>query len=350
MQVLRNDGNKTKTRAILLVGSKVEPSAKLCNINSQLIRYIYIYTRDISCKGRGFTCNFHDGKSLEVVTGSSHTRHFNLPYSLPPDFPRQILQPPCFPMVCACRVAATKLLERKTGSSDIRSRDALIVLKVDSFIYCPTNHGKWRGFSLSLSLFLYLYLYPSLSLSQIVRGSWCRGFRPPLRFSPRLIADAKEQKARTRGRTREFYSLSRATFLCDSKTRFKDEFHKGREGGEKKSLRLRRFEDSVGENRSAAKGMRRLDEGWLSSSLFLSRVEPVTKKRTLRWKAWTKFASWLWSGCKRRDRFRCHEKTGDVQWAGTIDWGCSGVNGRNVFREGFKNAENKLDVWTKKGT
>ena len=146
-------------------------------------------------------------------------------------------------MVCACRVAATKLLERKTGSSDIRSRDALIVLKVDSFIYCPTNHGKWRGFSLSLSLFLYLYLYPSLSLSQIVRGSWCRGFRPPLRFSPRLIADAKEQKARTRGRTREFYSLSRATFLCDSKTRFKDEFHKGREGGrgEEESPSFRRF-------------------------------------------------------------------------------------------------------------
>lgn len=61
-------------------------------------------------------------------------------------------------MVCACRVAATKLLERKTGSSDIRSRDALIVLKVDSFIYCPTNHGKWRGFSLSLSIYLFLYL------------------------------------------------------------------------------------------------------------------------------------------------------------------------------------------------
>ena len=57
-------------------------------------------------------------------------------------------------MVCACRVAATKLLKRKTGSSDIRSRDALIVLKVDSFIYCPTNHGKWRGFY----LFLYLKL------------------------------------------------------------------------------------------------------------------------------------------------------------------------------------------------
>lgn len=95
--------------------------------------------------------------------------------------------------------------------------------------------------------------------------------------------------------------------------------------------------------------MRRLaDEGWLSSSLFLSRLKPVTKKRTLRWKAWTKFASWLWSGCKRRDHFRCHEETGDVQWVGTIDWGCSGVNGRNVFREGFKNAENKLDVWTKR--
>lgn len=61
-------------------------------------------------------------------------------------------------MVCACRVAATKLLERKTGSSDIRSRDALIVLKVDSFIYCPTNHGKWRGFSLYLSIYLFLYL------------------------------------------------------------------------------------------------------------------------------------------------------------------------------------------------
>ena len=45
--MLRNDGNKTKTRAILLVGSKVEPSAKLCNINSQLIRYIYIYIREI---------------------------------------------------------------------------------------------------------------------------------------------------------------------------------------------------------------------------------------------------------------------------------------------------------------
>lgn len=58
-------------------------------------------------------------------------------------------------MVCACRVAATKLLERKTGSSDIRSRDALIVLKVDSFIYCPTNHGKWF---LSLSIYLFLYL------------------------------------------------------------------------------------------------------------------------------------------------------------------------------------------------
>ena len=99
------------------------------------------------------------------MTGSSHTRHFNLPYSLPPDFPRQILQPPCFPMVCACRVAATKLLERKTGSSDIRSRDALIVLKVDSFIYCPTNHGKWRGFSLSLSLFLSLPLSISFSIS-----------------------------------------------------------------------------------------------------------------------------------------------------------------------------------------
>lgn len=120
-------------------------------------------------------------------------------------------------MVCACRVAATKLLERKTGSSDIRSRDALIVLKVDSFIYCPTNHGKWRGV-LSLSIYL------SLSLSQIARGSSCRGFRPPFRFSPRLIADAKEQKAPTRGRdTREFYSLSRATFLCiqrGSKTSF----------------------------------------------------------------------------------------------------------------------------------
>lgn len=77
---------------------------------------------------------------------------FQFALPLPPDFPRQILQPPCFPMVCACRVAATKLLERKTGSSDIRSRDALIVLKVDSFIYCPTNHGKWRGFSLYLSI------------------------------------------------------------------------------------------------------------------------------------------------------------------------------------------------------
>lgn len=33
-----------------------------------------------------------------------------------------------------------------------------------------------------------------------------------------------------------------------------------------------------------------------------------------------------------------------VQWESTIDWGCSGMNGRNVFREGFKNAENKLDV------
>lgn len=47
---------------------------------------------------------------------------------------------------------------------------------------------------------------------------------------------------------------------------------------------------------------------------------------------------------KRRDRFRCREETSDVQWEGTIDWGCSGVNGRNVFRQGFKNAENKLDV------
>lgn len=148
------------------------------------------------------------------MTGSSHTRHFNLPFPSPQIF----LDKYCSRLVfrwSAPVVSLQRNCSRERPSSDIRSRDALIVLKVDSFIYCPTNHGKWL---LSLSIYL------SLSLSQIARGSSCRGFRPPFRFSPRLIADAKEQKAPTRGRdTREFYSLSRATFLCiqrGSKTSF----------------------------------------------------------------------------------------------------------------------------------
>lgn len=54
-------------------------------------------------------------------------------------------------------------------------------------------------------------------------------------------------------RAQRFFAIQRR----GSKTSFIREERKGGEG--KKSLR--RFEDSVGENRSAAKGMRRLDEG-----------------------------------------------------------------------------------------
>lgn len=54
-------------------------------------------------------------------------------------------------------------------------------------------------------------------------------------------------------RAQRFFAIQRR----GSKTSF---IREEREGGEKKSLR--RFEDSVGENRSVAKGMRRLvDEG-----------------------------------------------------------------------------------------
>lgn len=143
------------------------------------------------------------------------TRVISICPSPPPDFPRQILQPPCFPMVCACRVAATKLLERKTGSSDIRSRDALIVLKVDSFIYCPTNHGKWL---LSLSIYLFLYL-------KLLVEAHVADFDPRSDFLhdwSRMQKSRKLQRGDARD-TREFYSLSRATFLCiqrGSKTSF----------------------------------------------------------------------------------------------------------------------------------
>lgn len=162
---------------------------------------------------------------------------FQFALPLPPDFPRQILQPPCFPMVCACRVAATKLLERKTGSSDIRSRDALIVLKVDSFIYCPTNHGKWL-----LSLSIYLFLYLKLLLEAHVAD-----FDPRSDFLhdwSRMQKSRKLQRGDARD-TREFYSLSRATFLCiqrGSKTSFIKS-----EKGEKKRFppSFRRFRSLV---------------------------------------------------------------------------------------------------------
>lgn len=140
--------------------------------------------------------------------------------------------------------------------------------------------------------------------------------------------------------TREFSSLSRETFLCiqrGSKTSF---IRRG--GGRRRRVFVvskQRFVEeiqTVGEN---AKSM----QGEMIVAPPLPRLDRVTKRML---KTVDKICE---LDRKRRDRFRCREETSDVQWEGTIDWGCSGVNGRNVFRQGFKNAENKLDVWTKRG-
>lgn len=122
----------------------------------------------------------------------------------------------------------TKLLERKTGSSDIRSRDALIVLKVDRFIYCPTNHGKWRGFSLSL----FLSLYPFLHLKLFVEAD-AADFDPVQIFST-IDRGCKRPESSNEG--------TRNVSFLHSK-RFKEEFHKEGEG--KGRVFLRRFVEEI---------------------------------------------------------------------------------------------------------
>lgn len=188
-----------------------------------------------------------------------------------------------------------------------------------------------------------LSLFLSLSISfSISNCSWklmSRISTPVEIFS--TIDFSRMQKSRKLERgdewdTREFSSLSRATFFSLHSKRFKDEFHKEGRGRRRRVFVVskQRFVEeiqTVGEN---AKSM----QGEMIVAPPLPRLDRVTKRML---KTVDKICE---LDRKRRDRFRCREETSDVQWEGTIDWGCSGVNGRNVFRQGFKNAENKLDV------